>query len=103
MIEQAGKAQLREILGRNAGDQNRASLSGAGVSLANEIFLANFNVMPHLVSDVEPNPYCDSKSRVIGGKPTRNLTREYPCEQQMSRITTLLIGYNIAENKNVEA
>jgi hypothetical protein len=102
VIEQAGKAQLREILGWNAGNQNRASLGGGGVGLANEILLANLNVMFHLDSDVVPNPYCDSKSRVIGGRPTRNLTREYPYEQQMSRITTLLIGYNIAENKNVK-
>src|SRR6266446_1299346 len=57
LIEKAGKSQLREVLRWNAGDQYRASLSGGGVGVADEVILAYANVMFHLGFDVVPNPH----------------------------------------------
>lgn len=72
--------------------------------MADKVFLAHGDVMCHLMFDVPPDPYYDKgiHQESPTGVPTMNLTREYPGEYQMSCITRLLGGCNVAEDEHVE-
>jgi hypothetical protein len=71
---------------------------------ADEITLANVNVMTHLVLDIPPDPYYGRRtSGIMAGRLDRYLTCEYPGKHQMARITILLDRRDIAKNEHVEA